>query len=430
MMLKGGMGASRQWAMEYLVKYGEALQAERLIKISSVAAGIGPRLKNIMPIEAYEDLLKRGFPVPAYGGLRTEMEFFFEAGHTFEEVEEQHEIDRLCGLVGSYQCGSCVPFIAGWVPVFGTITPVQGSEQVSYINSVFGARSNREALSLSRIAIAGRVPYCGLYTDEGRKGNLQVKVETGLEEEADWNAMGDWTGRFYKGKPSYGLSGDIPVFTGIERLGDVRVEHLKGFGASVATTGDCGMYHIVGYTPEAHTLGMAFQGDKPLETVTFGKKELKEAYEQISSYGPDRVDAVVLGCPHATIDQLTRIAKLVQGKKVKKGVKFWILTPTLHREMARLTGIYDILRDFGAYLMSKCWGMSLQEPYLIPSWEILPARDTPPKTPMSYVIATDSPKLCNYAPKLWRGIVDVWFGTMKDCVNAAITGKWESTRWK
>lgn len=425
-MLKGEMGSSRQWAMEYLVKYSEALKAERFVKASSVSGSFSLRLKDEMPPEAYEDLLKKGYPVPLYSHLQPEMEFFNEAGYTLEEIKEQRETNKICGQVGSYLCGSCAPYIVGWIPVFGTIAPTGESSHVPYQNSVFGARSNKESLSLSRIAIAGRVPYCGLYTDEGRKGTIQVKVETELEEEADWGAMGDWVGRLHKGRPSNGLGGDIPVFTGIERFGDVRVEHLKGLGGAVATTGDCGMYHIVGYTPEAHTLEMAFQDDKPLETVTFGKKELKESYDQISSHGPDRVDAVVFGCPHYTIHQLTSVARLLEGKKVKKGVKFWILTPPFHREMARLTGIYDIIRDSGALILSHCWGMNLHEPYLIPSWEILPERDTPPKTPTSLVIATDSPKVCFYAPMLWRGMVDVWFGKMKDCVNAALTGKWNT----
>lgn len=239
-----------------------------------------------------------------------------------------------------------------------------------------------------------------------------------LEEESDWNAMGDWAGRFFT-KKVYGISGDVPVFSGLERLGDVRVEHLKGFGGSLATTGDCGMYHLVGYTPEAHTLEMAFQGDKPPETVTFGERELKQSYEQISSAPhSDKVDCVVLGCPHYTIDQLTRVARMLDGKKVKRGVKFWILTPPHHREMARLTGIYDTIRDSGAYLMAHCWMIM---GYILPPWEPLPEH---------YTVATDSPKLCSYAPKNWRDVVDCWFGTTKDCVNAAITGKWENTRWK
>jgi predicted aconitase len=41
------------------------------------------------------------------------------------------------------------------------------------------------------------------------------------------------------------------------------------------------------------------------------------------------------------------------------------------------------------------------------------------------VVATNSAKAAHY---LKAGAVQVWFGTMKDCVNAAIKGKWEAVR--
>jgi predicted aconitase len=38
------------------------------------------------------------------------------------------------------------------------------------------------------------------------------------------------------------------------------------------------------------------------------------------------------------------------------------------------------------------------------------------------VVATDSAKHAHYAPAI--GGVDVWFGTMEECIDAAVSGTW------
>jgi len=409
-MHSGERGPAREWAMNYLVAYGEALDAESFVEISSVGCGgiYIDTLKGV-PRDVYRDIVKRRMAVPVYSWCIPDPEQWQEGGFTPEAVEKHRELNELSGKLGIHVTGTCANYLVGWIPIFGSHVASDESSQVPYINSVLGARSNRETLeSLLRIGIAGRTPFCGLHTDEERQGNLLVRVDAELRDASAYAALGDYVGRIRQ--ESLGVSGDIPVFTGIK--GDVRPEYLVGFGASLATTGNVGLYHLVGVTPEARTLSEAFQGEKPPEAVTVGEAEMKEAFTQISTQGPDEIDWVVLGCPHYTVDQLYQLSKRLEGKKIKKGITFWVLTSPAHREMSKLTGILNTIKGSGASVLSQCWS-------------ILDGLH-----PEGYVVAaTDSPKFAYYAPKIWRAThpgthVDVWFGGMEDCVSAALTGKW------
>ena len=42
------------------------------------------------------------------------------------------------------------------------------------------------------------------------------------------------------------------------------------------------MYHIVGVTPEAESLEMAFGPKTPVETFTYGKDERRRVYDQLN----------------------------------------------------------------------------------------------------------------------------------------------------
>lgn len=93
-----------------------------------------------------------------------------------------------------------------------------------------------------------------------------------LSKPSDYHALG-----YYVGKIA-GIRN--PVFMG--ELKNIQTEHLKGLGASLAVSGGVGIYHIVGVTPEAYTLEAAFGAEKPREIISFGERELKQAYDSLS----------------------------------------------------------------------------------------------------------------------------------------------------
>ncbi|MGO2112005.1 MAG: aconitase X, partial [Pseudoclavibacter sp.] len=91
----------------------------------------------------------------------------------------------------------------------------------------------------------------------------------------------------------------------------------KHFGAATATAGGVELFHIPGITPEANTVEQAFGGAAVPEPIHYGERERRWAYETLNSQGEsDEVDFILLGCPHASIDQLQRAAAALEGKKL------------------------------------------------------------------------------------------------------------------
>jgi predicted aconitase len=127
--------------------------------------------------------------------------------------------------------------------------------------------------------------------------------------------------------------------------------------------------------------------------------------------GGKAVDIVIVGCPHATWDEVREIARLVKGKKVKEGVKLWVQTDTPTYYMAQHYGDTKAIEDAGGHIFHQtCIAMS-------------PIRHYPAGT----TIATSSFKYV----KLGGGFGPNWiYANPEALVNAAITGVFKpTTRW-
>jgi predicted aconitase len=58
------------------------------------------------------------------------------------------------------------------------------------------------------------------------------------------------------------------------------------------------------------------------------------------------IDFVSIGCPHASIHEIANLAKLLEGKNVKK--EFWITTARPTKKIADEVGYTKIIEDAGA----------------------------------------------------------------------------------
>jgi predicted aconitase len=192
-----------------------------------------------------------------------------------------------------------------------------------------------------------------------------------------------------------------PVVTG--RLAQPDLADLKHFGAATASSGGVELYHIPGITPEAPTLESAFAGAVPT-AVPYGPRERRATYETLNSQGTNTdVDFVLLGCPHASLDQLARAARALEGRTLS--AELWIMTHRALREMADRSGYTSIISAAGGRVLTdSCPAMS---------------RSAPEGT---RVFATDSAKQAHYLPAILG--IEAWFGTLEECVDAAVTGKW------
>jgi predicted aconitase len=419
-MLDGAHGKARQKAMELLVRYGEALGAERLVETNNVAGVPGsanPFLQNY-----YKDA-SRSAP-SEYDAI-----FSYFDLDADELVEVPQAVVQTCCLQGGADpdhwetlgtapgvfqiyrdreqfaadhgvkiLKTCTPYLAGNVPAMGEHCAWMESSAVVYCNSVLGARTNTEGReSTSAAMLTGRIPDWGLHRPEGRYGTHRVDVRVPVESVMDWGMLGYFVGDV--------VQEHIPVVAGIPARPDV-VRH-KHSGAAAASSGGVEMYHVAGVTPEAGTVEAAFGPRSPIDTFTYGPAERRQTYEKLNANGRDRhVDYVMLGCPHAALEQVEEASRLLDGRRISANCHLWIFTSRAVKEAAEQRGFVRAITSAGGVLMTDTCSAFAQA---VPSG--------------TKVVALDSAKQAHYLPAIMN--IQAWFGSTADCINAAMTGKWE-----
>jgi predicted aconitase len=400
-ILSGAQGLGFQKAMEVLVAIGDIFDAEKLIEISSShLSSVAYESSGDTGIRFLEKMIEDGAFFKVLTTLNPhsiEYDRWKELAFPISYVKKQLrniEAYRKLGAMGTF---TCTPFLVGNCPRYGEHVSWAESSALSYINTVIGARTNREsALSALCAGLLGKTPLYGFHLDENRKGAVLVEVETELRHGADYSAMGYNVGKKVEGK--------VPVFTHIP--GNIRGSDINALCAALAVSGAVPMVHIVGITPEAPTLEKAFRNDKPEEKINFDRVELKETYDAHCMKGSGiKIDLAVLGCPHYWYDQLAEAAKLLTEKKIHKDVDLWINTSSSIMTVAKRAGYIDLIEASGAKVMcSYCPAVTRN----FFDWKTM---------------ATDSSKQTFYG----QGVlgVDVLFGTTEQVINAAISGKWD-----
>jgi predicted aconitase len=418
-MLDGRDGKATQKAMELLVRYAEALGAERFVDTNNVAGVPGsanPFLQNYyMSSGAGEhseyDVIFSRFDLDSdelvevpqaavqtcclQGGADPEhWQTLGTKPHVFKMYQER---EAFAANHGVKILKTCTPYLAGNVAVKGEHCAWMESSAVVYGNSVIGARTNTEGReSTSAAMLTGKVPDWGLHWTENRFGTHRIDVELNVESVMDWGMLGYFVGDMVQER--------IPVLVG--NYGSADLIRHKHFGAAAASSGGVEMYHIVGVTSEAETLEMAFGPNRAVETFIYGKEERRRTYDQLNANGSDpNVDYVMLGCPHYSLEQIREASRLLEGKRISANCNLWIFTSRAVRSDADAEGYTKIISDAGGLLMTDTCSAFAQA--------------VPPGTK---VVALDSAKQAHYLPAIMG--IEAWFGSTKDCINAALTGRW------
>jgi hypothetical protein len=271
------------------------------------------------------------------------------------------------------------------------------SSAVIYCNAVLGARTNTEGReSTGAASITGRIPYFGLHIPENRLATHLIDVQVPVDDMMDWGLLGYAIGEM--------VEEDIPAFRGLSA--QPNMIKLKHFGAAAASSGGVEMYHIPGVTPETRSEEYAFGGRTPRATFVYGEAERRIAYEKLNSTARSHdVDFIMLGCPHNSIEQVGLAARLLEGKRLSAKTSLWVFTPRALKEVADRSGYTAIIEAAGGHVLTDtCPAIS----------RIMP-KDTK-------VVATDSAKQAHYLPAITG--VQAWFGSVADCVEAAVSGRW------
>ena len=390
-MLDGKYGKGTAYAMKIQVAIGESFDATRLVPITKAHVALSNQDADIWFAEKLVDAGAKCRISPTVNPGFC-ISHFKEKGLVSPEdaahMQRTHDAYKALGATLTY---NCTPYVATNIPKYGEIVAFSESSATPYVNSVWGARSNREgANSALCAAITGYVPEYGLLLDENRYGDTLVEVKADMNSDFAYHLLG------YCGKK---IGPGIPVFTGLPSY--INPEALTNLGAQLNTSGSYPMYHIVGCTPEAPTLEKAFGGKEPVRTVTITNDDLDEILEQISLPGNRKIDFAMFGCPHFTLEQAKHIAYNIEGKQLK--VPMYILVSYHAKALADRMGITEILTAAGADLIpDSCPDQ--------PCWKHLNGK----------IGVTESPK-CAYYPKR-RGI-DFVIRDLDTCIEAALTGE-------
>jgi len=380
-----------QKAMELLVAIGDAYDAERMVPVSRAHAASSGQEGDLYFVKLLADGGAR-CKVPTSTNPVYDIEYFDKLFRIPEdEASVARRVMEAYKHIGAIPSWSCIPYMAENIPLYDEIVAFSESSATPYVNSVIGARTNREAAQSALAAgVIGKTPEYGLLFKENRKGTHLVKVEAVLKDEFDYTLLGYYVGK----RIGYG----IPVLTGISRR--PNTEELINFSAMSNVSGAISMFHIPGFTIEASTVEEAFQGDIPEDKITVTAHELKQAYDELQTTSA-KIDFVMLGCPHYTLKQVEEVAKLLKGKKIHDGISFWICTSVTTKALAERSGFVDIIeRAGGNVVVDTC----IDEPCWIAYKD---------KAGM-----TDSPK-CAY----YRRFKEARVERLRDCVEAAIRGK-------
>ncbi|HAU75532.1 MAG TPA: hypothetical protein DCW88_08360 [Agrobacterium sp.] len=288
---------------------------------------------------------------------------------------------------------TCSPYLLDSAPGAGESIAWAESNAVIFANTVLGARTAKHPDFLDLcIAMTGRAPLSGVYLEENRRPQriVDVVLPQGIDD-AFWPLVGYLAG---KAAPDC-----IPLLRGLGAAKPSR-DDLKALCAAFGTTSAAPMLHIEGVTPEA--------GIAPLETadtVSISLADMAAGWSLLNE-GPEEVQLVAIGSPHASLEECRALAAVFDGRRRHADVAVIVTAGQQVIDAAAHDGTLKSLKDSGVQVLPDlCW-CSISEPVF------------PTKT---RALMTNSGKYAHYGPGLSGRAVR--FGSLADCVESALTGR-------
>ena len=383
--LSGKYGNAAKKSMEILVALGEIYGAEKLVSVTSVqVAGVSYHNLGDAGLEYLSELAKDGKVRVKTTLNRAGMDLknWKKLGISDDFAKKQLAVIEAFRKLGIETTATCTPYLVGNRPKAGEHIAWSESSAVCFANSVLGAKTNREGgPSALAAAIVGKTPMYGLHMDEKRQAEVIVDVAADVKTLDDFGALGHAIGKEIQNR--------IPYIRGIKKA---TIDDLKIFSASIATYGGTAIFHMEGITPN--------RTKAPEEEIEITSKDIGESKAALND--EYEVDFVALGCPHASLDELAEIAKLLSGRKVK--ITTWISTARKTLVAAEKQGLTGKIETSGAIVAADtCMAVA-------------------PLKGRFKCMATNSAKACFYAHGS-NGML-TRFGSTKQCIDAAVSGRW------
>jgi predicted aconitase len=396
----GGLGKAAAFAMDILLRFGEAIGAPSFIEISQAHVD-GCLYHGQVSLDFVERLATEHGRVRAPTTLNVgsmdllHPELIGGAAELRSAGRRLMEAHLALGCEPSF---TCAPYQTRFRPRFGDQIAWGESNAIVFANSVIGARTNRYGDFIDLCcALTGRAPAYGLHLEENRKGEVLFRLrDAGDATDTLYVAVGAIIGERSEGR--------IPV---IEGLPPPRSEdQLKALGAVAASTGSVALFHAIGVTPEAPTRRDAFGGSSETgEIIEMTSADIRQALAKLST-APDGTPlvAISLGTPHFSFQEFQTLAPMLTGFRAAPGVEFYVNTGRETYTAIEAAGLLAVLEAAGLIIVTDtCTYVT----------SILRRLDG--------TVMTNSGKWAHYAPGNIG--VEVAFGSLQDCIASAAEGR-------
>ena len=345
-MLRGGAGTAAKEALELQIEVGKFFGAKRLVPVSNVHMMGDIEVMGDSGKAFLERMSQSGAhcAVPTTTNARCiDFDYVAKLKQDPNEAAKEKQLIAYLRKMDVVTADTCINYQTLYQPHRNEHVAWGDTGTVIYANSVFGARSNFEAGPAALAAgITGRVAEYGFHLDAHRRGTFQVNVKTDLKDFADWGALGKLVGEAHQDYFA------VPVFNGIKR--PPTSDELKHLGASLASYGSMGMFHMVGVTPEAPTLKAAFGGGKPKEVVTITSRDIQHVYAGYSAKN-NPLNLVVFSGPQQSLFEMKNLASLLAGRKIKPGSHLFVTTSNGVKSAARALGYLEQIETAGGIVL-------------------------------------------------------------------------------
>jgi predicted aconitase len=402
-LLAGAAGPASQLAMRIVVELARLAGAAELIDVASAHID-GCLYHGQAGLDFAERLLRDGAAVRVPTTLNVASLDLLHPDRFRGDPETAGAARRLMDAYVAMGCRptwTCAPYQLPERPGFGEHVAWAESNAIVFANSVLGARTDRYGDFIDICAaVTGRVPNAGLHQSDRRRGQLVFDVhglpDPLLDQELLYPLLGHLVGA-RSGKL-------VPVVDGLPA--GVDEDLLKALGAAAASSGEVGLVHVVGSTPEAPTLAEALQHRRPVELVDVTPAMVRAARDQLTTAGTsqDRLVGVNVGTPHFSVAEFGQLVTLLAGRSIHPGVECY--ASTSRHVLARIEAL-------GWLASLETAGVRLVVDTCTYVTSIL--EDT------AGVVMTSSAKWAWYAPGNLG--VRVVLGSLRECVESAVEGR-------
>ncbi len=341
-LLRGEGGDARQLAMQILAKVGDAVGARSLVPIKSAHVQADYSGLHNSGIELFERFAasdgKFGVPTTV-NPASIDMDSWESFGVPAEFTRKQIRLCEAYYRLGGIRCWTCVPYQVCNFPKAGETVAWAEPSSVVFANSIIGCRTNKAMAGLDLAsAILGLTPKFGMLLEEERVARVAFVAPPGRFSDLDYRSLGYLIGKIAGSR--------VPALEGTPK--NATSDDLKHLGAAAASAGPLAMIHYVGITDGSNSLEKAAEGEK-IERVDVTRSDLEVVQGELNQT-EETPDLVALGAPHLSVSELGSLARLLEGRKVKRGIKFCSYTSPQAHEMATRAGIRADIEAAGGTL--------------------------------------------------------------------------------